>query len=509
MMLFDGQDIVQFSKANYEPHAFVPIQPNVDYHDEAIFFTNDRNITDSFRRRFDDLWTNTTVYRDFANVNGIARRYPAATIHPSMNFSPLQDFANRAVARFNRETQGIDAIAFRVTDNRMSDAVLNARSRGLPVRLITDQREYRLGKSVWHAKHIDKFWYAGVQIKENEHAGYMHQASVVLRGLGEVIFGSSNWTIASANKQDEHNYFYTPSLNKLWFFLWFADQFRSKWEDSSNYRPFQPLPPGKPVNISPQNVASGLGSTVTLTWDGGNWGHLYDIYLGPDPNPPLIATNRQLGSPNTGARETFTVTNLLPGTTYYWRVVGKTWAYLTNNGPTWSFTTSGSPPSGGGSTPFNGAPAAVPGVVQAEHFDRGGQNVAYNDTTSTNSGGVFRTSEGVDIGPTADGSNGGYYIGWTRVGEWLKYSVNVGQTRTYELRVRVANAGTGAKFRIEVDGNAVTGSVPVPNTGGWDNWADVVLNVPLTQGQHVVRLVLTTANSQNSGVGNYGYFQFN
>jgi hypothetical protein len=85
----------------------------------------------------------------------------------------------------------------------------------------------------------------------------------------------------------------------------------------------------------------------------------------------------------------------------------------------------------------------------------------------------------------------------------------VGQTRTYELRVRVANAGTGAKFRIEVDGNAVTGSVPVPNTGGWDNWADVVLNVPLTQGQHVVRLVLTTANSQNSGVGNYGYFQFN
>ena len=84
----------------------------------------------------------------------------------------------------------------------------------------------------------------GVQIKMRQHEGLMHQGSVVMHGLGEVIFGSSNWTTASAGWQDEHNYFYNPSLGKPWFFQWFADQFESKWNDTANYVPFQPLPPG-------------------------------------------------------------------------------------------------------------------------------------------------------------------------------------------------------------------------------------------------------------------------
>jgi hypothetical protein len=419
-----------------------------------------------------------------------------------MNFSPIEDFVNRLVSRLIRERQGIDAIAFRITDNRASDAILNARSRGIPVRLITDVREYRNGKSVWHSKHIDKFWYAGVQIKENQHPGYMHQGSVVLQGLREVIFGSSNWTIASGNQQDEHNFFYTPTYlpDKSWFLQWFEDQFQNKWEDSANYRTFQPLPPGKPVNLLPQNVASGVGSTVTLTWDGGNWGHLYDIYFGATPNPPLIAENRQLGSPNTGARETFTVTNLLPGTTYYWRIVGKTWAYLTNNGPTWSFTTAGTPPPSNTGTP-------IPSTVQAEDFDTGGQNVAYNDTTSTNSGNAYRPTEGVDIAATPDPGNG-YYVGWTRVGEWLKYTINATEAKSYTLTVRVANLGSGAKFRIEIDGTAVAERT-LPNTGSWDTWQDVVISpVSLSQGTHVVRLVMVAPNAGASGVGNYGYLKF-
>src|SRR5690606_13437632 len=90
MMLFHGQDVVQFSKANYTPLAYGPIQPTVNYDDEALFFTDDINLTNSFRRRFDDLWVNTSQYRNFANVSGSPTRVcPACTIHPSMNFVPL------------------------------------------------------------------------------------------------------------------------------------------------------------------------------------------------------------------------------------------------------------------------------------------------------------------------------------------------------------------------------------------------------------------------------------
>src|SRR5262245_50394617 len=52
---------------------------------------------------------------------------------------------------------------------------------------------------------------------------------------------------------------------------------------------------------------------------------------------------------------------------------------------------------GSGPRPFTGTPSALPGVVQAEDFDRGGQGVAYFDSDPANVGGEYRPYEGVDI----------------------------------------------------------------------------------------------------------------
>jgi len=195
MMLFHGQDVVEFSKANYTAESFYPIQPNVNYDDEAIFFTVDDNLTRTFRRRFEDLWTNTSHYQNFANVTEpLARRYPVYPIHPSMSFSPLEDSSARMVSRFDQETNAIDAIVFRVTDTRLSDAVIRAVTRGAQVRIITEPTEYRNPKRLSMAKEIERMWMAGAQLKIRRHEGLTHEAAVVLHGLGEVIFGSSNWS---------------------------------------------------------------------------------------------------------------------------------------------------------------------------------------------------------------------------------------------------------------------------------------------------------------------------
>jgi hypothetical protein len=505
MMLFNGQNMLQFSKANYTPASFVPIQPNVNYDDETIYFTNDDNLTNSFRRRFDDLWINTTQYQNFGNItNPLVRSYPMFPIHPSMNFPPLQSFSDRAVSRYNAESQRIDAISFRITDHRQANGMINAVARGVPVRVITEPSEYRNPDRVWHSKHVDRMWLAGVQIKHRQHQGLTHEAAVVLHGLGEVIFGSSNWTTASDIYQDEHNYFYNASLNKPWFFQWFDDQFQRKWNDTANYVTFQPLPPSNPTNLGPPNGSSGHQSSVTLAWDGGPWAHLYDIYLGTTPNPPLLASNQELGSPLAGQNEFFSVEDLLPGTTYYWRVTGKTWAQLQNNGSTWSFTTAGTPPGGGGQTPFGGTPAAVPGTLQAENFDEGGQGLAYHDAQPGNSGGAYRTTD-VDIEGTSDG--GGYNVGWTKAGEWLEYTVNVATSGTYRLETRFANPGTGARFHVEVDGTDRTGPIAAPNTGGWQTWQTITTTgIPLQSGQRVIRVVFDTVSSTGS-VGNFNWFR--
>ena len=39
----------------------------------------------------------------------------------------------------------------------------------------------------------------------------------------------------------------------------------------------------------------------------------------------------------------------------------------------------------------------MPGRVQAEDYDTGGEGVAYHDTDAANLGGAYRPSEGVDL----------------------------------------------------------------------------------------------------------------
>ena len=106
---------------------------------------------------------------------------------------------------------------------------------------------------------------------------------------------------------------------------------------------------------------------------------------------------------------------------------------------------------------------SVPGTIQAEDFDDGGSGVGYLDTTAGNSGGQYRATD-VDIESTSD-VGGGYSVGWAFAGEWLAYTVNVATAGTYDLEVRVASAGAGGTFHIEVNGVDRTGPLTVPNTG--------------------------------------------
>ena len=158
-----------------------------------------------------------------------------------------------------------------------------------------------------------------------------------------------------------------------------------------------------------------------------------------------------------------------------------------------------------GTGPFGGTPAAVPGTIQAENFDEGGQNVAYYDTNAGNKGGMYRATD-VDIQATTD-TGGGYSLGWTKAGEWLKYTVGVAAAGTYTLQSRIANVGVGS-FHVEVDGVDRTGAITVPNTGAWDAWQTISTpGIALTAGSHVLRVVLDTMGS-GGAVGGFNWFRF-
>jgi hypothetical protein len=165
-------------------------------------------------------------------------------------------------------------------------------------------------------------------------------------------------------------------------------------------------------------------------------------------------------------------------------------------------TSGGSAPA---TSPFNGSPAVLPGTVQFENFDNGADGAAYHDLSSENSGGQHR-STGVDIEATSD-SGGGFSVGWAFEGEWLAYTVNVASAGTYDIEARVASAGSGGTFHIEVNGVDRTGPFTVPNTGSWQSWVTLrKTGLSLNAGQQVWRVVLDSDGSSGA-VGNFNYFR--
>ena len=152
--------------------------------------------------------------------------------------------------------------------------------------------------------------------------------------------------------------------------------------------------------------------------------------------------------------------------------------------------------------PYNGTPAAIPGTVQAENYDTGGQGVAYNVTAVNGSANGYR-SDGVDLEATTD-TGGGYDLGWTTGSQWFKYTVNVATAGTYTVTFRVAaESAVSDAFHISNSAGAnLSGSIAVPDTGAWQSWTNVTATVTLPAGQQTL-----TFNQDNAG-WNLNWFSF-
>ena len=136
----------------------------------------------------------------------------------------------------------------------------------------------------------------------------------------------------------------------------------------------------------------------------------------------------------------------------------------------------------------------LPGIVQLEDYDEGGQSVSFYDKDYVNEGGVYR-EDGVDIVQvdSADASKG-YAIGYTQAGEWLEYSVNVVTASKFVFRASVADGLEGGGIRLFIDGKAVTDTVAVPQTDDWNTYTLMDGETSeIEKGEHVLRLQFTGA----------------
>lgn len=136
-------------------------------------------------------------------------------------------------------------------------------------------------------------------------------------------------------------------------------------------------------------------------------------------------------------------------------------------------------------------PHCLPGRIEAEDYDLGGEGVAYHDSDDVNSGGLYRDDQGVDITATGDES-GEFQVGWNNDGEWLEYTVKA-EAGVYDARFRVtcgiAEPLPCGRIRVILDGMEL-GVVQVPNTGSWGGpYETVVLECfKVRAGNQILRL---------------------
>jgi hypothetical protein len=108
--------------------------------------------------------------------------------------------------------------------------------------------------------------------------------------------------------------------------------------------------------------------------------------------------------------------------------------------------------------------STIPGKIEAEEYYR--------------QMGVF--------GELTKDADGFMDIGYTDIGDWLKYKVSVTENGTYTLTTRYAGTNAG-KFDVYLD-DVKKGTVSTTNTGGWQTWSTATSSINLTAGEHILKL---------------------
>jgi len=139
-----------------------------------------------------------------------------------------------------------------------------------------------------------------------------------------------------------------------------------------------------------------------------------------------------------------------------------------------------------------------PGIIYVSEYDLGSRLIAYNDldfdntkglgNAEWNSGKVFR-NDGVDIEKCTDSPTNGFNISWIEPGEWLKYSVKVKQSGTYNLVIRYSAKTSDGKVLFMLDDENISSNIKLSTTEGLQNWRSfTVPEINLTSGEHELEI---------------------
>ncbi|MBP5482398.1 MAG: carbohydrate-binding protein [Paludibacteraceae bacterium] len=136
-------------------------------------------------------------------------------------------------------------------------------------------------------------------------------------------------------------------------------------------------------------------------------------------------------------------------------------------------------------SPYKGVASVLPGAVEMENYDEGGEGMAFHDSDEQNEGDGYR-KDGVDI---EEFSKGEYAIGWTKAGEWTEYTLEVKYDDEYTWTAYAASGSDGSSFKLYIDEKAISEAISVKNSGDWKTFREYTGKTgELEKGKHILKV---------------------
>jgi phosphatidylserine/phosphatidylglycerophosphate/cardiolipin synthase-like enzyme len=117
---------------------------------------------------------------------------------PQAYFSPGDACVDALVGLLKRTARTADICVFTITDNRISDAILDAQRRRVRVRIVTDN-----DKADDTGSDIIRLSRAGVPVRVDRTSNHMHHKFAVF-DQSRLVTGSYNWTRSAAEVNEEN-----------------------------------------------------------------------------------------------------------------------------------------------------------------------------------------------------------------------------------------------------------------------------------------------------------------
>ncbi|KAF0814920.1 Phospholipase D [Andreprevotia sp. IGB-42] len=158
-------------------------------------------------------------------LEGIVRsldvaREPVAALHSEAHFSPGNGCRDAVLYRLRQAQRSADICVFTISDDEISAAILAAHSRGIAVRVISDDdKALDAGSDVFSLRR------QGVPLIFDDSPAHMHHKFAVIDGSW-LLNGSYNWTRTASTVNEEN----LTVTNDAALVAAFAERFALLWQ---------------------------------------------------------------------------------------------------------------------------------------------------------------------------------------------------------------------------------------------------------------------------------------